>query len=168
MRTYSTIHQQINWLQQFQWHNIWVSHGPELLTRRDEQGLYVFPTHCLEWDWNKAKLLQFNTQQNYPVAKLKAADNGRHAQKADSNKARGLIPLLYLCRDRKVMWVVNLKAEWGLYNGAVGTLSTKMVADPLTILHHFLMLCLCGLLGRRVHLLSTKILCLCQLYLLYL
>ena len=41
--------------------------------------------------------------------------------KADSNKAGGLLPLLYLCRDSKVMLVVNLKADWGLYNGAVGT-----------------------------------------------
>ena len=45
LRTYSTTHQQINWLQQFQWHNLQLSHGPELLTRIDEQGLYVFPTH---------------------------------------------------------------------------------------------------------------------------
>ena len=52
---------------------------------------------------------------------MKAIDNGRHAQKADSNKAGGLLPLLYLCRGSKVMLVVNLKAEWGLYNGAVGT-----------------------------------------------
>ena len=40
--------------------------------------------------------------------------------KADSNKAGGLLPLLYLCHDSKVMLVVNLKANWGLCNGAVG------------------------------------------------
>lgn len=84
----------------------------------NEQGLYVFPTHRLERKRNKTKLFQCNTQPNHPVAKLKAIDNGRHAQKADINKAGGLIPLLYLCRDSKVMLVVNLKAEWGLYNGA--------------------------------------------------
>ena len=87
----------------------------------DEQGLYVFPTHCLEWERNKAKLLECNRQPNHPVAKIKSVDNGRHAQKADSNKAGGLLPLLYLCRDSKVMLTVNLKAGWGLYNGAVGT-----------------------------------------------
>lgn len=101
-----------------QWHNLCVSHGPELLARMDEQGLYVFPTHHLEWERNKAKLLECNRQPNHPVAKIKAV-NGRHAQKADSNKAGGLLPLLYLSRDSKVMLVVNLKA--GLYNGAVGT-----------------------------------------------
>ena len=129
LRTYSTTHQQINWLQQFQWHNLQLSHGPELLTRTDEQGLYVFPTHRLEWKRNKTKLLQCNTQPNHPVAKLKAIDNGRQAQKADINKAGGLIPLLYLCRDGKVMLVVNLKAEWGLYNGAVDTVVDIVYKD---------------------------------------
>ena len=75
----------------------------ELLTRMDEQGLYVFPTHRLEWQRNKTKLLECNRQPNHPVAKIKAVDNGRHAVKADSNKAGGLLPLLYLCRDSKVM-----------------------------------------------------------------
>ncbi|XP_078350740.1 uncharacterized protein LOC144635515 [Oculina patagonica] len=121
LRNYSTTREQIQWLQQFQWHNLRVSHGPGLLARMDEQGLYVFPSHRLEWERNKAKLLECNRQPNHPVAKIKAVNNGRHAQKADSNKAGGLLPLLYLCRDSKVMLVVNIKADWGLYNGAVGT-----------------------------------------------
>ena len=83
----------------------------------------------IEWKRNKTKLLQCNTQPNHPVAKLKAIDNGRHAQKADINKAGGLIPLLYLCRDGKVMLVVNLKAEWGLYNGAVDTVVNIVYKD---------------------------------------
>ena len=49
--------------------------------------------------------------------------------KADSNKAGGLLPLLYLCRDSKVMLVVNLKADWGLYNGAVGTVVDIVYKD---------------------------------------
>ena len=121
MRTYTTTPQQVRWLQKFQWHNLRISHGTDLLRRMDEQGLYVFPTHRLEWERNKAKLLECNRQPNHPVAKIKSVDNGRHAQKADSNKAGGLLPLLYLCRDSKVMLTVNLKAGWGLYNGAVGT-----------------------------------------------
>ena len=121
MRTYTTTPQQVRWLQEFQWHNLRISHGTDLLRRMDEQGLYVFPTHRLEWERNKAKLLECNRQPNHPVAKIKSVDNGRHAQKADSNKAGGLLPLLYLCRDSKVMLTVNLKAAWGLYNGAVGT-----------------------------------------------
>ena len=106
-----------------------MSHGPELLARMDEQGLYVFPTHHLEWRRNKTKLLECNRQRNHPVAKIKAVDNGRHAVKADSNKAGGLLPLLYLCRDSKVMLVVNLKTDWGTYNGAVGTVVDIVYKD---------------------------------------
>ena len=128
-RTYNTTRQQIHWLQQFQWHSLRLTHGAELLGRMDEQGLYVFPTHRLEWERNKTKLLECNRKPNHPVAKIKAVDNGRHAQKADSSKARGLLPLLYLCRDSKVMLVANLKAAWGLYNGAVGTVVDILYKD---------------------------------------
>jgi len=121
MRTYTTTPQQVQWLQKFQWHNLCISHGQELLRRMDEQGLYVFPTHRLEWEQNKAKLLECNGEPDHPVARIKAIDNGRHAQKADSNKAGGLPPLLCLCHESKVMLTVNLKATWGLFNGAVGT-----------------------------------------------
>ena len=75
----------------------------------------------MEWERNKAKLLECNREPDYPVARIKAVNNGRHAQKADSNKAGGLLPPLYLCRESKVMLMVNLKATWGLFNGAVGT-----------------------------------------------
>ena len=54
IRTYSTTPQQVRWLQKFQWHNLRTNHGQELLRRMDEQGLYVFPTHRLEWERNKA------------------------------------------------------------------------------------------------------------------
>ena len=102
---------------------------PRTLARMDEQGLYVFPTHRLEWQRNKTKLLECNRQPNHPVAKIKAVNNGRHAMKTDSNKAGGLLSLLYLCRDSKVMLVVNLKADWGLYNGAVGTVLNIVYKD---------------------------------------
>ena len=49
--------------------------------------------------------------------------------KANSNKAGGLLPLLYLCRDNKVMVVVNLKADLGLYNGAVGIVVDMVYKD---------------------------------------
>ena len=55
----------------------------------------------MEWERNKAKLLQCNREPDHPVARIKAIDNGRHAQKADSNKAGGLLPLLYICRESK-------------------------------------------------------------------
>ena len=81
----------------------------------------MFPTHRLEWERNKKKLLECNRLPGHPVAKIKAVNNGKHAQKGDSNNAGGLLQLLYLCRDSKVMLVTNIKAEWGLFNGAVGT-----------------------------------------------
>ena len=128
-RTYNTTRQQIHWLQQFQWHNLRLTNGTELLGRMDEQGLFVFPTHRLEWERNKTKLLECNRKPNHPVARIKAIDNGRHAQKADSSKARGLLPILYLCRDSQVMLVANLNASWGLYNGAVGTVVDILYKD---------------------------------------
>ena len=71
LRTYSTTARQIRWLQQFQWHNLRMSHGPERLVRMDEQGLYVFPTHPLEWERDKTKLLECNRLPNHPVAKIR-------------------------------------------------------------------------------------------------
>ena len=35
LRNYTTTPQKIHWLQQFQWHNLCMSRGPELLVRRD-------------------------------------------------------------------------------------------------------------------------------------
>ena len=110
MRRYTTTPQQVRCLQKFQWHNLRISHGPELLRRMDEQGLYIFLTHSLEWERNKAKLLECNREPDHPVARIKAVNNGRHTQKADSNKAGGLLPLLFLCHGSKVMLTINLKA----------------------------------------------------------
>ena len=39
LTNYTPTLQQIHWLQQFQWHNVRMSHGPELLARMGEQGL---------------------------------------------------------------------------------------------------------------------------------
>ena len=89
----------------------------------------MFPTYRLEWERNKAKLLECYRGSDHPVARIKAVDNGRHAQKADSNKAVGLLSLLYLCRESKVMLTVNLKAAWGLFNGAVGTVVDIAYSD---------------------------------------
>ena len=129
LRYYTTTPEQVHWLQKYQWHNLLRTHGEGLLQRMDDQGLFVFPTHRLEWERNKRKLLERNSLPDHPVAKIKAVNNGKHAQKADSNKAGGLLQLLYLCRDSKVMLVANLKAEWGLFNGAVGTVLDIVYLD---------------------------------------
>ncbi|EDO35707.1 predicted protein [Nematostella vectensis] len=120
MRTYSTTAEKVHWLQQFQWHNLGRTHGEGLLRRMYEEGFFVFPTHRLEWTRNKIKILECNRIPGHPVAKMKAQNNGYHAQKADSNKAGSLLQRLYLCRDSKVMLVANLESAWGLFNGAVG------------------------------------------------
>ena len=86
MRTYTTTPQQVRWLQKFQWHNLRISHGQQLLRRMDEQGLYVFPTHRLEWERNKAKLLECNREPDHPVARIKAVDNGRHAHRLTATR----------------------------------------------------------------------------------
>ena len=110
MRTYTATPQQVRWLPHFQWHNLRMSHGPDLLHKMDGRRLYVFPTHHWEWKHNKAKLLKCNRKPNQPAAKVKCVHNGWHAQKADGNKAGGLLPLLYFCRDSKVMLKVSRKA----------------------------------------------------------
>ena len=65
-RTYNTTCQEIHWLQQFQWHNLRLTHGTELLGRMDEQ----VPTNRLEWERNKTKLLECNRKPNHPVARI--------------------------------------------------------------------------------------------------
>jgi hypothetical protein len=45
LRQYNLSVDQAMWLQRFQWDNLRVSHGKELLTRMMENGLFVFPTH---------------------------------------------------------------------------------------------------------------------------
>lgn len=65
LRNYGMTPQQIHWLQQFQWHNLRASHGPELLARMDEQGLYVFPTHHL--DGNATKLSYWSATDSQTI-----------------------------------------------------------------------------------------------------
>ena len=129
LRNYTMTPKLIHWLQHFQWHDLRMTHGPELLARMDEQGLYIFPKNSLEWQHNKTKLPQCNRQPNQPSSKIKSVHNGRLAVKTDSNKVGGLLSLLYLCRDSKVMLVVNLKADWGLFNRALGTVVDIVYKD---------------------------------------
>ena len=82
MRSYTTTTYQAHGLQKYQCNNLLRTHGEGLL--------FVFPTYCLEWERNKTKLLECNRLPDHAVAKVKAVNNGKHAQKADSNKAGGL------------------------------------------------------------------------------
>ena len=106
LRRYNLSVDQAKWLQRFQWDNLRVSHGNELLTRMMENGLFVFPTHDEKWNHNKMRLLE--TNKFSPVAKLTATGKGSHFKTATSDKAGGLLPVVYMCKRSKVMLCVNL------------------------------------------------------------
>ena len=95
------------------------SQGPDFINRLNDQGFFVFPTHNQEWLHNKKKLLETNHQA--PIAKLVSISTGPHARTCPSDKAGGLQPVLYLCRNAKVTLTMNLSVPFGLYNGASGT-----------------------------------------------
>ena len=82
------------------------------------RGLFVFPTHAAEWNHNKTELLKAN--ENAPIAKVSAVDQGRHARNAPSDQAGGLQQTLYLCKGAIVMLTCNLNVPFGLFNGSMG------------------------------------------------
>ena len=118
MRTYSLSPAQANWLQQFQWDSLKITHGPSLLERMTKCGLFVFPTHADEWKHNKEQLLNANSTS--PIARIKAIDQGQHAKSISSSATNSLIETLFLCRGAKVMLTVNLQVPYGLFNGSMG------------------------------------------------
>ena len=115
LRSYLVTSNQAKWLQQFQWNNLKVTYGDELLHRMEEHGLFVFPTHAEEWEHNKANILKINKMS--PIAQVKALNSGYHASHDSSNKSGGLLDL---CRGAKVHLKVNIEIEWDLFNGASG------------------------------------------------
>jgi hypothetical protein len=94
LRQYNLSPQQAKWLQNFQWPNLSFSHGDDLLQRINERGLFVFPSHDEEWNHNKRKLLEANEEN--PVAKITAVGKGFHAKSMTSDKAGGLLPVVYI------------------------------------------------------------------------
>ena len=79
----------------------------------------VYPNHSAVWNHNKSRLLE--TNQYFPVAKIKALCQGVHANSISTDKSGGLSHTIYLCKRSKVMLTVNLCVNFGLYNGACGT-----------------------------------------------
>ena len=127
MREHITTQQQAKWLQQFQWDNLKSTYGEQLMQDMSAHGLYVFPTHLAEWNHNKTQLLKAN--QNAPIAKLSAIDQGQHAKRATSDKAAGLQQTLYLCQGARVMLTSNLHVMFGLFNGSIGTVIDIVYLD---------------------------------------
>lgn len=118
LREYKASPCQAQWLQQFQWNNLKLTHGVELLERMLLSGLFVFPTHDEEWGHNRSKLLDLN--KTFPVAKIASVSKGPHSKTGQSENAGGLLDTVYICKKSKVMISVNLCVKFGLYNGAIG------------------------------------------------
>ena len=119
LRQYNLSVDQAKWLQRFQWDNLRVSHGNELLTRMMENDLFVFPKHDEKWNHNKMRLLEANKFS--PVANITTTGKGSHFKTATIDKTGGLLSVVYMCKGSKVMLYVNLCIPYGLINGAVGT-----------------------------------------------
>ena len=120
LREYKATSLQASWLQNFQWDNLRLKYGEELLHRMSDKGLFVFPTHEEVWSRNKSKLLELNSE--HPIAKLVSECRGFHSKSSDIEQAGGLQKTLFLCKSAKVMLSVDLCVPYGLFNGATGTI----------------------------------------------
>ena len=118
LREYKLSKEQAAWLQELQWDRLKSRYGDELSKRMEMSGLFVFPTHDEEWNHNKDQLIKAN--EIYPVAKIKSVSKGSHSNTDDSDKAGGLLRVLYICKNAKVMLTCNLNVPFGLFNGATG------------------------------------------------
>jgi ATP-dependent exoDNAse (exonuclease V) alpha subunit len=45
---------------------------------------------------------------------------GFHAKSMTSDKAGGLLPVVYICKGAKVMLTANMCVPYGLFNGSMG------------------------------------------------
>ena len=97
MREHKTTPEEAKWLQHFQWDSLRQMYGESLLEDMLARGLFVFPTHAAEWNHNKTQLLKAN--ENAPIAKISAVDQGRHARNAQVTK---LVVYSKLCTCVKV------------------------------------------------------------------
>ena len=127
LREYKTTKDQAAWLQKFQWTNLRLSYGQELLSRMSSEGLFVFSSHSEEWSHNKQKLQELN--KHHPIAKINAVSTGLHSRSSSSDKAGGLVRTLYLARGAKVMLTTNLNVQHGLFNGSMGTVVDIIYTD---------------------------------------
>jgi hypothetical protein len=64
------------------------------------------------------ELLEAN--QENPVANIRAVGKGFHAKSMTSDKAGGLLPVVYICKGAKVMLTANLCVPYVGLNGSMG------------------------------------------------
>ena len=57
LREYRATPNQAQWLQQFQWNNLKITHREKLLERMSQSGLFVLPTHEEECNHNEINYL---------------------------------------------------------------------------------------------------------------
>ena len=121
LRTYSATQEDVRWLQTFQWDQLKRKYGYDSMNHMADNALFIFPTHKEEWEHNKNQLLKLNSDPLRPIAEIKADLQGIHSKSASADNSQGLIRLLYVCKGARVMLTNNINVDYGLYNGAVGT-----------------------------------------------
>lgn len=80
-------------------------------------------------EFNNSKLHNLNT----PIACINALHSSSEATKVSTDKAGGLLPVLFLSQGARVMLNMNLWQEVSLCNGAAGTvfqICTKLAHNP--------------------------------------
>ena len=127
LREYKCSDDQAKWLQKFQWDDLKNDYGTSLIERMSTSGIFVFPTHALEWEHNRQKLLDAN--KSNPIARITAYTKGLHAKSTSIEQSCGLVRTLYLCRGAKVMLSCNINVPHGLFNGSMGTVIDIIYSD---------------------------------------
>jgi hypothetical protein len=103
LRTSTANEDDTHWLQQFQWQTLTERYGREVMAHFEEEALYVFPSHDMEWEHNKQKLLAAN--DHYPIAKITADCQGIHAKSSSAENSGGLIRVLHMCVSQSKPYV---------------------------------------------------------------
>jgi hypothetical protein len=75
-------------------------------------------------------LLEANEEN--PVANITAVEKGFHAKSMTSDKAGGLLPVVYICKGAKVMLTANLCVPYGLSSGSYVSFPEHLALDNAT------------------------------------